>query len=166
LITVLLPASGSQNQIADFANGAKATSGMSCMVAALTHRIDCVGHSDRKTCMFEQRQIRHIIADIRAFGSRDSEPVRQFVERRNFVFATLNNVFDTELGHAQVNGSGLPAADHGDCDAGIDQAANTVPVLGMERLGFKAIVGQIEPAIGKHAVDIERDKTDSLQDPN
>ena len=46
--------------------------------------------------------------------------------------------------HAPLDGRGRAAADDGNVDAGVDYPSNAVTVLGVERLGLDAVIGQVE----------------------
>jgi hypothetical protein len=66
-----------------------------------------------------------------------------------------------ELGHTSFNGSGPATADDGYSEACIEQLSNAKSVLGIERLGFDAVIGQVEPAIGENAINIKCDEANS-----
>ena len=68
-----------------------------------------------------------------------------------------------EFRHTFLYRAAFAPADYCDCDASLEQLANTVPILRVKSLGLDAIVRQVEPAIGKNTIDIECDEGNIAQ---
>jgi len=148
-----------KNQITDLAHRTMAAAGVRRMVACVVDSTDRISDCYRKAHMCQKRQIGNIVAHKDAFGRRDIEFCRQFFECRNFVLAALNDVCDAQFRHSLFNSNGLTTANDSYGYSGIKQTPHAETVLSIECFRFHAVVGQVEPTIGKYAVDIESDET-------
>ena len=67
---------------------------------------------------------------------------------------------DAELAHAPLDRARLASGDHGDLQAGAQQLHDAGAVAHVKTFQLLAARGEIQPAVGQHAVDVEHQQAD------
>ena len=121
-----------------------------------------IGYRDAEhyTGVFEYRQVLQIVAHRRIVAGWKAAGY-ELVHGSCFGFRALNNVLNAELLAASLYGGGIAAGNDRHRNAIVLQQLDAGAVLHMKLFQFAAVIRIDDPAVGKHAVDVEDDALDA-----
>ena len=146
---------GFHDQFAEIASGAAPSRTGGLPVGVLLDQVMGVLHGHRQADAPEDRQIHHVVPDIRGMRRFEAEFIAESLEDRQLVELALEDVANAQVLHPVLDHGGGAAGDDGDVHSGHLQHLHAMPVAGVEGLVLLPVVAEEQTAVGEYAVDVE-----------
>ena len=144
-----------QQPVADLAHRAAATTQTGHMVRGSPCARVRVSDGEGQSDLLQQRNVRRIIANVRALRRRHCQLHGQGPKVAQLIGAALDHMADAEVPTAAGHGGGAAPGNDGDRDARAGHALQSMAILDIEALQLLAARPVIHAPVGEHAIDIQ-----------